>query len=472
VLFNSSIFLAFLLVLLPLYAVLRRVGARKALLLLASYAFYAHWDWRYLFLLAGSTVVDWLVSRALDGEQRPGPRRALLLASLTVNLGALAVFKYGNFLIGSLVPLGWLGADARPLLPVAIPVGISFYTFQTLSYTLDVHARRRPACRSLTDFALYVAFFPQLVAGPIVRSGELLPQLARLPALRMEDIAAGSQRFLLGLFKKVVVADNASLFVDAVFADPSRHGALTLWCGAYAFAVQIYCDFSGYTDMALGLGRAFGVKLPENFDAPYLARSVTEFWRRWHITLSTWLRDYLYIPLGGSQGPAWFTGRNLMLTMLLGGLWHGAAWTFVAWGGLHGLMLAVERLTGTRKRLAEEAEGRHGGLVGLFNLLVTFHMVCLAWVMFRADGFSAMGTYLGRMCFAWADAPPVPEEALVWAGVTAGLLGTQAVLRRARLKERVWERFTPLAQGISLALLVLAVAALRVDEVAFIYFQF
>jgi len=471
-LFNSSIFLVFMLVLLPLYALMPRLGARRALLLVASFAFYAHWDWRFLFLLLGSTLVDWLVALWLGNEQRPGRRRLALGVSLLANLGTLAVFKYGNFLVDSFVPEAWLPAEARPLLPTVIPVGISFYTFQTLSYTLDVYRRREPVCRSLLDFSLYVAFFPQLVAGPIVRSGELLPQVARLSPLRLRDIADGGQRFVLGLFKKVVVADNASLFVDQVFASPQDHGALTLWCGAYAFALQIYCDFSGYSDMAIGLGRAFGVRLPENFDAPYLARSITEFWRRWHITLSTWLRDYLYIPLGGGRGSALFSARNLMITMLLGGLWHGAAWTFVLWGGLHGLMLVAERLTGVRERMQEEAAGKHGGLFGLFNLLVTFHMVCLAWVMFRAQGFATMNTYLARLFTAWGDGAALPQQALLWAGVMAGLMLVQGVLRRARLHERVWLRLPALLQGAALALLIVVVAALRVDEVSFIYFQF
>jgi len=472
-LFNSSVFLLFVALLLPLYALMQRVGARKALLLVASYAFYAHWAWPYLFLLAGSTLVDWSVSRRLDGEQRPGRRRLLLLASLLVNLGALAVFKYGNFLIDSFVPAALLGADARPLLPAEIPVGISFYTFQTLSYTLDVHARRRKACTSLLDFALYVSFFPQLVAGPIVRSTTLIPQLARLGALRMDDIAKGSQRFVLGLFKKVVIADNASLFVDQVFANPGEHGAITLWCGAYAFAVQIYCDFSGYTDMALGLGRAFGVTLPENFDAPYLSRSITEFWRRWHISLSTWLRDYLYIPLGGGRGSRTTVLRNLMLTMLLGGLWHGAAWTFVAWGALHGGLLALERATGVRARIDREGDARGGGAVGIAHMVVTFHLVCLAWVMFRSASFADMGAYLTRMATAWNDGIPTPDDAWLWAGVALGLAAVQAVLRGGgRRGPRLWERFPPVVQGAGLALLVITVAALRVDEVAFIYFQF
>ena len=343
-LFNSAIFAVFILIVFPLYALSRGTSFARVVLLVASYAFYANWDVRYLPLLWISTLVDYTAGRRMAASDDPRTRRLWLLASLSTNLGLLGIFKYGNFLLETASPV-WtaIGVDP-PMLPGGIPVGISFYTFQTLSYTIDVYRRQLEPCDRPIDFAVFVAFFPQLVAGPIVRASELLPQLRKLPPIRGEEVAAGMQRFALGLMKKVVIADNVGLFVDQVFAAPSEYSAFTLWFAAYGFALQIYCDFSGYTDMAIGLGRAFGLRIPENFNVPYLAVSITDFWRKWHMTLSRWLRDYLYIPLGGSRGSQSATYRNLMITMLLGGLWHGAAWTFVLWGALHGAWLAIARV--------------------------------------------------------------------------------------------------------------------------------
>ncbi|NNE06971.1 MAG: MBOAT family protein, partial [Gemmatimonadetes bacterium] len=319
-LFNSSIFAVFLAVLLPLYALLRASAHRKVLLLVASYLFYANWDWRYLSLLLISTAVDYHAGRRLARTDAPGARRAWLLASLVTNLGFLGVFKYGNFIIDLAAPL-WTALGVEPIrFPGSIPVGISFYTFQTMSYTIDIYRRKAEPSRRLLDFALYVSFFAQLVAGPIVRSGEFLPQITAMKNLRMGNVSSGTQRFLLGLFKKVAIADNVALFVDNVFQAPQSHSALMLWGGAFGFTLQVYCDFSAYSDMAVGIGRAFNIKLPENFRNPYLARSITEFWQRWHISLSTWLRDYLYIPLGGSRKGPGRTYFNLLITMFLGGL--------------------------------------------------------------------------------------------------------------------------------------------------------
>jgi len=481
-LFNSATFAVFIAVVLALYALLRATGPRKAMLLIASYAFYANWDWRFLPLLLLSTFVDYFAGIGLASGGGKASRRLWMGASLLVNLGLLAFFKYGNFLIDSLAPL-WSALDVTlPRLPTEIPVGISFYSFQTLSYTLDVYRRRIEPCRSPLDFALYVAFFPQLVAGPIVRSEDLIPQFRVLRNLDWENIAAGTQRFLLGLFKKVVIADNVALMVSAVFSAPEQRGALTLWCGAWGFALQIYCDFSAYTDMALGLGRAFGIPLPENFNAPYLARSITEFWRRWHMSLSTWLRDYLYIPLGGSRGGPLLTYRNLMLTMLLGGLWHGASWTFVAWGGMHGALLALERRFGRREPArespaADAAVGNEGDPArwtagDILRALVTFNLVCVAWVMFRAQDFHSMGTYLRRMFTAWGEVGEVEATALWWALAVLVYCVGQAVIRRRKLRERLWDPLHPALQGAALAALVLTAALLHVNDVAFIYFQF
>ena len=467
--FNSSVFALFLAVLLALYGVVRRAGARKALLLVASYLFYAQWDWRYLSLLVLSTGVDYIAGARMQAASQPARRRLWLLASLITNLGVLATFKYGNFLLGSLDPLWSQFGIVVPELPTEIPVGISFYTFQTLSYTIDIYRRKTKPTKSLLDFALFVSFFPQLVAGPIVRSTEFLPQLKSMQNLQAERVASGLQRFLLGLFKKVVIADNVALFVDNVFASPGEHGALTLWCGAWGFALQIYCDFSAYTDMALGAARAFGFKLPENFDAPYLSRSITEFWRRWHLSLSSWLRDYLYIPLGGSRHGAAKTYRNLMATMLLGGLWHGASWTFVLWGGLHGLFLAVERLRGVRVEEDASAGWTLGAIVrGLF----TFQLVSITWVVFRASDFTELGIYVERMLTAWDGPSHGVDMGLRWAGALALLSIGQLFMRRFDWQHTIWNRLPAAAQGAALAGLLLLVSAFQTEGVAFLYFQF
>jgi len=468
-LFNSVIFCVFMMVLLPLYWGIRHSTARKWLLLFASYAFYAHWDYRYLSLLLLSTAVDFLAGRRLARVQGRALRRFWLLASLITNLGVLAVFKYGNFLIASAAPLwAWLGVT--PLhFPDTIPVGISFYTFQTLSYTIDVYRGRTSECRSLLDFALFVSFFAQLVAGPIVRSTEFLPQLKRMTNLRAASVVSGAQLFMVGLFKKVILADNVGLYVDEVFGQPGNYSAPVLWCGACGFALQIYCDFSGYSDMAIGIGRAFGLQLPENFRAPYLARSITEFWRRWHISLSRWLRDYLYIPLGGNRRGPRRTYANLMLTMLLGGLWHGASWTFVAWGGFHGALLALERLMGWGTDAADRGLRRP---TDWLRAVITFMLICISWVMFRADGFPQMFLYLKRMFTAWDYQSPAEAQGLFWVVTMVFLVGGQYLHHGFQIRRRVWDPLPAPLQGLALATLVILLFWYRVDEIAFIYFQF
>ena len=388
-LFHSLPYLVFFLV---VYATVRatmsRVRLQNAFLLAASWVFYGWWDARFLSLLGLSIVVDFVLARALDrrspGSQEPalGPRRRRLLvaASLAVNLGILALFKYFDFFVESAVALlTSLGAHVhRPTLELVLPVGISFYTFQTLSYTVDVYRGHMRSERSLLDFALYVSFFPQLVAGPIERASHLLPQIRQRRTITRADTDEGMWWVFWGLFKKVFVADNLARLVDLAFAEPTPGGGVVV-VGVYAFAAQIYCDFSGYTDIARGCARLMGFHFRKNFDQPYLAVNPSDFWRRWHISLSTWLRDYLYVPLGGNRGGRLRTARNLMLTMLLGGLWHGAAWTFVAWGAFHGLALVVHRAV----RRRHDPGGRPSGLAWA-RRLACFHMVCVGWLLFRA----------------------------------------------------------------------------------------
>ncbi len=376
--FTELRFLGFLLVVFYVYWALPKNALRKAWLLAVSYLFYAVWDWRFLSLILISTAVDYLVGLALPSAQGRG-RKALLLVSLVVNLGLLGFFKYYNFFVDSGTELfALLGLPVSDVtLEIVLPVGISFYTFQTLSYTIDVYRGRLQPTRGLLDFATFVAFFPQLVAGPIVRASDFLPQLHT--ARRLADVAwrAHLLLFLSGFFKKACIADNLAPAVDAYFSAPETYSTLSCWVAVGAYAIQIYGDFSGYSDMAIATAGLLGYRLCDNFAHPYFATDITSFWRRWHMSLSTWLRDYLYISLGGNRGSTLFTYRNLMLTMLLGGLWHGASWNFVIWGFLHGLALIVHRLVGTT--------GPVTPLRSAVGWLATLWWVALCWIFFRAD---------------------------------------------------------------------------------------
>ncbi|NNF55494.1 MAG: MBOAT family protein [Acidimicrobiales bacterium] len=395
-LFNSIAFAIFLPVVLALYW-----GApprlRNPIVLVASYFFYGMWDWRFLSLLAISTVVDYTIGRRLEVADGAHARKLLLIASLVVNLGILGIFKYLNFFVDSFVDLiGRTGAEPnRPFLQVVLPVGISFYTFQTLSYTIDVYRRRLRPVRNVVTFATYVAYFPQLVAGPIERANVLLPQLQELNRrVSTDQITSGLTLILLGLFKKVVLADGVADVVDRSFAAPGEMSWVAMGTGIAAFAIQIYGDFSGYTDMARGVSRLMGIELSLNFAQPYLSRNITEFWRRWHISLSNWLRDYLYISLGGNRRGTVRTYTNLMLTMLLGGLWHGASFNFVIWGALHGLLLVIHRLV--RNGSVPDRPLRFTDIPAV---TITFMLVCAVWVFFRAEDLGASVKVFRAMAF-------------------------------------------------------------------------
>jgi D-alanyl-lipoteichoic acid acyltransferase DltB (MBOAT superfamily) len=395
-LFNSLAFLVFFVVVFGLYlATLRRLRLQNAILLLASVLFYGWWDWRFLGLIFASIVIDFFAARALDrrvGGSRAADdsphvlgsraRRLLLGVSMASNLGILGFFKYyGFFTQGAADLLRALGLEPHlPVLGIVLPVGISFYTFQAMSYTIDVYRGRLRAEPSLADFALFVMFFPQLVAGPIVRAADLLPQIRRPRSITRAGLEEGAWLVFWGLFKKIFVADNLARLVDLGFRDTVPNGGVAL-VSVYAFAFQIYGDFSGYSDIARGLAKAMGFDFMLNFDLPYFAVNPSDFWRRWHISLSTWLRDYLYIPLGGSRGSSLATYRNLLLTMVLGGLWHGAQWTFVLWGAFHGVLLAVHRWW-TEARGHVESSPSPAAAWG--KRLVVFHLVCVGWVLFRA----------------------------------------------------------------------------------------
>jgi alginate O-acetyltransferase complex protein AlgI len=457
VLFYRGLFLVFVAVLLVASAACRRsVRARTWLLLVASYVFYAGWDWRFLFLIAGSTLICFEAARRMSGASQ-GRRKALLALSLVSNLGCLAVFKYLDFGIGSLNAL--LGAEI-PLAELTLPVGISFFTFQSLSYAIDVYRHKLEPDPDLPTFALFVAFFPQLVAGPIIRASVFLPQVETALTRPLHDLTRAAPLFVFGMFKKVVIADRLGEVANAVFADPSAFGSGDRWLGTLAFSGQIYCDFSGYTDMALAMCLLLGFRFPLNFRSPYLSTGPQEFWRRWHISLSTWLRDYLYIPLGGSQSGRWRMVLALMGTMLLGGLWHGAAWTFVAWGAFHGTLLVLERL------LLPADGGPKPLKVAMWPAF--FVLTLVGWMIFRADSWANLALMADGL-LQW-QAP----ERVAW-GLVAALMGYVAVehvLSELNRKRGWTERWPALAFAVAGVLLPLCFL-LRADRSAeFIYFQF
>ena len=467
-LFNSLDFAVFLALVLALTLVLGH-RAQNRFLLVASYAFYAAWDWRFLALIAISTAVDFTVGLRLERTDEPGRRKALAAASLTVNLGILGFFKYAGFFAESLAELaGVFGVTLSAFtLDVVLPVGISFYTFQTLSYTLDVYRRQVPATHDLLDFALYVAFFPQLVAGPIERATRLLPQVQAPRTVGVASVVSGGWLVFWGLFKKVVIADNLAPLVDAVYAPGATVSGPEVLLATYAFAFQIYCDFSGYTDIARGVARMLGFDLMRNFDLPYLASSVTDFWRRWHVSLSTWLRDYLYIPLGGNRKGASRTRVNLMLTMLLGGLWHGAAWTFVIWGAYHGALLVLHRALSPL--LARLGDGRP---VRVLRVAVVFHLVCLGWVFFRAEDLPHALSLLGALVVGPWSAGVAGQWMLPLAVLLAPLLVLQAF--EAWTGDRAPVMRLPVAAR-SLVYVVMFTAFVLLGEDGgqpFVYFQF
>jgi D-alanyl-lipoteichoic acid acyltransferase DltB (MBOAT superfamily) len=460
--FNSIEFGIFLAVALATHYLLLPKGAergRKIFLVIASYAFYASWNPPFALLLAFSTLLDFVLALRLERTRGRAARAGLLGLSLAGNLGILGFFKYGAFAQEN---LHWLLGTDGTLIDVVLPVGISFYTFQTLSYSIDVYRGRQRATRSLLDFALYVSFFPQLVAGPIVRAGELLPQLSRWRAPDAAEVERGIQRIAAGLAKKVLFADGLGRYVDVVFADPSAWGGANLLLAAYAYAYQIYFDFSGYTDMAIGLAMLFGIRLPENFDRPYRATSPRDFWRRWHVSLSTWLRDYLYISLGGNRRGSLRTGLNLWITMLLGGLWHGAAWNFVLWGAYHAALLSLQRALEALPAAARIRVPRP------LRQVLTFHLVALGWILFRAASLDDAGAVLRGLASAGLALTPATAQAALLLGMAATLhlLGTPQAVRRS------WLTLPPWLQGLGYAIASALVFAFAPAAQRFIYFQF
>lgn len=470
--FNSYTFLVFFAVVLLLHNLPLGWRVKKFNLLWASYLFYAAWNPPFVILLWISTTVDWFVARGIYSAHGPRARNAWLAVTLGFNLGFLGFFKYSEFLLqsfaGALRPLGI--EYQPPELGIVLPVGISFYTFQTLSYTLDVYRRRMAPWDSPLDFALFVTFFPQLVAGPILRAADFLPQCQRQHPASATLLGWGLALMLLGLFQKVVLADGILAgFVEQVYNGTGAPDTLAAWVGTLAFAGQIFCDFAGYSTIAIGAALCLGFALPDNFRFPYAAVGFSDFWGRWHISLSTWLRDYLYIPLGGNRLGDLRTQVNLMLTMLIGGLWHGASWTFVVWGGLHGSYLVIERWLRT---VAPPWPIWKRAPVQWLLGMGTFVLVCFTWVFFRARDFESAFQIAAAMLGLGTGTLGVSARDAAIAFVTVGsILTLHWVLRDTTLEDAA-RRVDWRVRAGALALMAGAIVMMPGQDRAFIYFQF
>ena len=459
-LFPTVTFAVFFMVVLPTsWALMSRPRLWRIFIVAASYVFYGWWDWRFVFLLAASTVVNHVVAVAIYRSTATRSRKALCALGVAFDLGLLGYFKYTDFFLSSfdnIFGTSWLAN-------VTLPVGVSFYTFMAISYVVDTY-RGELVPASFSRFAVFQAFFPHLVAGPIVRASELLPQLEEPRSPRRVDTSRAFFLIVSGLFLKVVIANHLSThIVDNVFEAPKQHSSLEVLVAVYGYAVQIFADFCGYTNIAIGIALLLGFEFPQNFASPYAAVTLQDFWRRWHMTLSRWLRDYLYIPLGGNRKGRIFTYRNLLLTMLLGGLWHGAAWTFVVWGGLHGIGLAIERALGWRPHTrAQQWLGR----------VITFHIVCFAWIFFRADSFTLAWQMIERLFTAWGRPSPLVTTSVVLA-ILVGVL--VQYIRPPVLSGLLagFQRLSLVAQAACVAVALTVINALGPVGVApFIYFRF
>jgi len=471
--FNSQQFMVLFAITYVLFLLFRNnVNIRNGILLVASYIFYGSWNWHFLALILLSTGVDYYVGIKIDetSPTNPNRRKHFILISIIFNLGMLGIFKYYNFFAASLFDLFMsMGIYLDPItLDVILPVGISFYTFQTLSYSIDIYREKLKPTRNLLTFATFVAFFPQLVAGPIERASNLLPQLSAPIQLTPAKIHSALFLILWGYFKKVFIADKVAQYVNVAFSTTSVNTDVPVIVAIIAFSIQIYCDFSGYTDIARGIARLMGIELMVNFRLPYFALSPSDFWNRWHISLSTWLRDYLYIPLGGNKKGQWKTYRNLMITMLLGGLWHGAAWNFVLWGGYHGLLLILYRIIGkTSKMRSVKKQLPTFSIVAQWFLMISFTLY--GWLLFRAESVDQI-LVMTKQIFS---SDIYDGTALLDVSIHAlPLLIMQIAQVRSKdllmmTKQKLWIQFTA---SIILLLLILIYGHHETTE--FIYFQF
>lgn len=481
-LFNSIEFALFLPVVFVLYWFItnKSLTLQNLLIVAASYVFYGWWDWRFLSLIVFSTVIDYSVGIALNRAKNPFKRKILLWSSIVVNLGLLGVIKYYNFFLDSLYEVnpGLKVVLGFNTLDILLPVGISFYTFQTLSYTIDIYKGKMEATRNFIAFSAYVCFFPQLVAGPIERATHLLPQFHRKRKFQDSEAVDGLKQILWGLFKKVVIADNCAYFANLIFNNSADYGGSTLFLGAIFFTFQIYGDFSGYSDIAIGTSRLFGFDLMKNFAFPYFSRDIAEFWRRWHISLSTWFRDYLYIPLGGSKGGTWMKVRNTFIIFLVSGFWHGANWTFIVWGGLNALFFLPLLLTKmNRNNIGIVAQGRLFPTAReAISMLFTFLLTVLAWIFFRAENLGhAVEFITGILSPSFLQIPEFPDTRL--ALTTLILVSVFMLIEWTGREEEYaiakiglqWKRPLRLAFYYSI---IFALLRFGGTEQQFIYFQF
>ena len=477
-LFNSIDFALFLPIVFILYwfVVNKRVSYQNILVVIASFVFYGWWDWRFLSLILFSIIVDYTVGLKLSKEENKNKRKILLWTSILVNLGFLGFFKYYNFFLDNFITaFSFFGNDIKAnSLHIILPIGISFYTFQTLSYTIDVYKRKLKPTKDFIAFAAFVSFFPQLVAGPIERATNLLPQFYKRRTFVYTKAIDGLRQILWGLFKKIVIADNAAEYANIIFNNSDDYSGSTLVVGALFFTFQIYGDFSGYSDIAIGTARLFGINLKQNFAFPYFSRDIAEFWRRWHISLSTWFRDYLYIPLGGSRGSTKLKIRNIFIIFIVSGFWHGANWTFIVWGALNALyFLPLMLLKKNRKNLDVVAEGKYiATSKDLLNMSITFVITVVAWIFFRADNIAHAISYLkgifNKSLFTMPELRPLSIIGLIGLFIVIEWFGREnkyAIEKMGFTKKRYvrWGFYY---------LIALLIFVFMGKEQEFIYFQF
>ena len=469
--FNTYTFIVFFALVLLIHYLLRNWKAQKTSLLIASYLFYSAWNPAFIFLLFISTICDWILAKKIYLSKLKKHKNIFIWLSIATNLGILGFFKYGEFLLNNTVHiLQQFGIHFKPAaLDIILPVGISFYTFQTLSYSIDVYRGKIKPASSFLDYALYVSFFPQLVAGPIVRAGNFLPQCLTPRRANMDQFGWGLTLLSIGLFMKVIMADLLlAPAVNEVYSNPNISSIIETWAAIFAFSGQIFCDFCGYSTCAIGIALCLGFVIPDNFKAPYGALGFSDFWRRWHISLSSWLRDYLYISLGGNRGSHLKTNINLMLTMLIGGLWHGASWLFVFWGAIHGSLLIIERIL--RKMFDGIIKDNYP--LKLTAILLTFLAVSLAWIPFRAETV-ADALSITRNLFTSDASGHLSDKTLIYAYCTSGIVLFWQILRRDLTIEDLFSSLHPVLRMLILIIILLPLYLFPAgDNNGFIYFQF
>jgi len=481
-LFNSFEFVIFFVIVFFIYyKSYDNLKFQNALLLISSYVFYGWWDWKFLSLIVISSVCDYAIGKAIDENNDKKKRKRLLILSLLINLGILGFFKYYNFFAESFTDfIGMFGFEANPfLLKIILPVGISFYTFQTMSYTIDIYRGKMKSNKNLLQFMTFVSFFPQLVAGPIERASHLLPQFSKKRKFDVFEFKEGAKQALWGLFKKIVIADNCAFYANQIFENSDAYPGSVLVIGVILFAFQIYGDFSGYSDIAIGISRMMGIDLMQNFKSPYLAENIQDFWRRWHISLSTWFRDYVYIPLGGSKVDSSFRrSLNIIITFTVSGFWHGANWTFIIWGALHSLFYFVQ--TAYSKNMAT-VKILPTKLVNIFSILVTFIAVTFAWIFFRAESFTHAMNYISEIASSSIISSPVGHLKLMGSSVKPFIIIISLVYlsifeiknRDARYSFQVGHFKAPVRTLIYCSLLLILIFFRATNgKLDFIYFQF